>query len=562
MPVSVLAVIVLYKLEPRASISYTTLLAAQARARQSAAAIHLTILLVDNTPGGTAPQELPEEVLCLPCAQNLGLANAYNRAIELAEARGCQWLLTLDQDTSLPEDFLVAMGAIAAGVQATPAIAAIVPRLVSGGEVFSPNYFLAGAFPAWFPPGFDGVPRQDVFAFNSAAMVRVDALMQLGGYDPWFWLDNSDAVMFRRLHQFGKRVFVGGSVHVEHEFSMKAMRLRISPWRYRHMLLAESAFWDAEMNAVAGVERTVRLFLRLFKHIYRRDPRPLQALTLRFLALRLFRSRAYRRRLFRQAGEQKLGAALPLTALPARPAKISVCMAAYNGGPFVEAQLRSILPQLRRGDEVVIVDDRSTDDTRDRIRKLIEERGHAPGEPGIRLIEHGVNRGVVRTFEDALRQATGDLLFLADDDDLWAPEKVERFLAAFAQGTSGCPIDLVTSAVSLIDLEGRPYSDPRWDRGGRFRRGVLVNIVRNHYQGAATALRSTLLRHVLPFPRGRGYLHDVWIGTMNDRRRGGVAYLPEPLLYYRRHPGNYSRKLSRLRQLSLRLQLICDHLWH
>jgi len=90
--------------------------------------------------------------------------------------------------------------------------------------------------------------------------------------------------------------------------------------------------------------------------------------------------------------------------------RISVCMAAYNGGPFVEAQLQSILTQLRPIDEVVIVDDGSKDDTVVRIQQLSDAR--------VKLLRHERNAGVLATFEDALRSTTGKILFLTDDDDV------------------------------------------------------------------------------------------------------------------------------------------------
>jgi GT2 family glycosyltransferase len=546
---SILAVIVLYKIVPLACPSLNTLLRAAARAKALGNdSFDLSILLVDNTPERTAVPELPPDVDYLPCPQNLGLANAYNRALALAVERGCDWLLTLDQDTDLPEDFLAKLSSVMEEVAGNLEVAAIVPRVSAGTTSLSPNYFHLGALPKWFAPGFTGVPAPSVFAFNSAASVRVVALQQMGGYDPYFWLDNSDACMFRKLHKLGKRVWVAGDIEVDHEFSMKAMQARVSPWRYEHVLLAESAFWDAEMNQLAGVERSLRLFLRYVKHLKRGDDRLLRRITLRFLWLRLFRSARHRRALFRASVERHLGAALAATALPPRRLKLSVCMASYNGGPYVDLQLASILQQLGPDDELVIVDDCSKDDTRERILRF--------ADPRIRLIEHAKNKGVVGTFEDALRQATGDILFLADDDDLWAPDKVERFMAAFAQGED---VQLVMSAVALIDPEGKPFKDARWDRGGRFTGGFLRNVLKNQYQGSALAFRSSLLAELLPFPQGRQYLHDVWIGTTNDRTGGRMVYLPEPLLLYRRHTGNFSRKLSRATQIRLRLQLLWDH---
>lgn len=372
---SLLAVVVLYKLEPAESITLQTLLRAHAAtSQQNEIDLQLSIVLVDNTPDRETVPTIPAGIVYFATQENLGLANAYNRAIILAQQQGCEWLLTLDQDTDVPEDFLTKIASIGQKVQSSPAIAAIVPQISAGKIPLSPNYFRAGAIAMRFPVGYTGVSKQPVSAFNSAATIRVDALQQMGGYDPYFWLDSSDAKMLRNLHRFGKSVFVAGEIQVEHEFSMKAMQQRISPWRYRHILLAESAFWDYEMNNLAGLERTLRLALRYLKHLRRGDNRELRSLTLHFLWLRLFRSRKYRLALFRSAVEEHLGAALASTSLPPRAPKISVCMAAYNGGHYIDLQLRSILPQLRPDDEIVIVDDCSTDDTRERIRNFGDTR--------------------------------------------------------------------------------------------------------------------------------------------------------------------------------------------
>ncbi len=226
-------------------------------------------------------------------------------------------------------------------------------------------------------------------------------------------------------------------------------------------------------------------------------------------------------------------------------------MASYHSGQYIDLQLGSILPQLNENDEVVIVDDNSTDDTPDRIRAF--------ADPRIRLIVHTQNTGVVRSFEDALSAATGDFLFLCDHDDLWAPDKVQRFREAFDQGPH---IQLVMSAVSLIDANGDSFQDARWDRNGQFQRGFLRNILKNGYQGSALAIRSGLLARVLPFPRNRSYLHDAWIGTLNDRISGGMVFLPEPLLLYRRHRTNVSHKLGLRGRMQSRTQLFLDHLRH
>ena len=85
---------------------------------------------------------------------------------------------------------------------------------------------------------------------------------------------------------------------------------------------------------------------------------------------------------------------------------ISVCMAAYNGERYITAQLQSILVQLSDNDEVVVVDDGSTDGTRDSVRAFQDDR--------IRLIEHEHNEGMSHTFQDAIRGASKSIIFLSD----------------------------------------------------------------------------------------------------------------------------------------------------
>ena len=109
--------------------------------------------------------------------------------------------------------------------------------------------------------------------------------------------------------------------------------------------------------------------------------------------------------------------------------RVSVCMATYNGASFVSAQIESILAQLVDDDELVIVDDASTDDTVAVVESI--------GDPRIRIIRQNVNQGYVRTFERALREATGDVLLLSDQDDLWLPGR--RDLLAQAGRSSSSP---------------------------------------------------------------------------------------------------------------------------
>ena len=545
---TVTAVIVLYRIGPHQSPAFCSVMAS--RAQLNAAAGEVQVLLWDNSPVTGAGQDLPDGVHYFADQSNSGLAKAYNHALAWAVQHESEWLLTLDQDTAVPEDFFEKMAAAARVSTRYAGIGAIVPQIAAGGKQLSPNWFQFGAIPRWYRMGYTGVPKQPVFAFNSGAMLSTAALQQVRGYDPRFWLDDSDAMIFSKLHEHGKRVYIAGDIQVEHEFSMKDMQRRMSPARYRNALLAETAFWDLRMNRAAGWERTLRLMVRLVKQWLRGDSDELRRITREALVRRLFTSRRKRIEEWRRSTTDRVTAKGATAKRDTEP-KISACMAAYNGEPYVEAQLRSILTQLKPTDEVIIVDDVSTDKTIERIAGISDSR--------IRLLRHNRNRGVVATFEDALRSASGEILFLCDDDDLWAPTKAARFVEHFKERPD---VEIVTSRVRMIDEHGRPLADSRINREGRFLPGFWRNLYKNHYQGSAMAIRASLLGRVLPFPARKSFLHDAWIGTRNDLLGGKSVFLNENLLFYRRHLNNASRTKSLVKQIQTRVELLLAHIRH
>ena len=96
---------------------------------------------------------------------------------------------------------------------------------------------------------------------------------------------------------------------------------------------------------------------------------------------------------------------------------ISVVMATYNGEKYIFDQLSSILAQISESDEVIIIDDRSQDNTVSIIEQL--------GDPRVQLIKNATNVGPVEAFYLGMQAATGDFIFLSDQDDVWLPNKVE-----------------------------------------------------------------------------------------------------------------------------------------
>lgn len=500
----------------------------------------------DNSPEAQPAKRIPPDTQYIHDSRNLGVANAYNRALELAIEHGSQWLITLDQDTEIPSEFLLRMAEALQRANQYAGVGAVVPLVFSGEDQISPNRFLFGGIPRWHRRRDRDIPRDHLFAFNSGAMISVEALRQIGGYSPWFWLDNSDSQIFRSLHQHGKQVLVGTNIELRHNFSLKDIENGMSPERYWSALLSESAFYDSEMNWLAGCERTTRLALRWIRQGIRRESREKRHISWNGLKRRLLTSRHERMAEWSSVTTQRLGNDFKSCILNVKGKRVSVCMAAYNGEKYVVQQLRSVLDQLGDEDEVVIIDDCSHDETVPRIDEL--------GDPRVRLLRHKRNLGVMQTFEDALRSATGEFLFLCDDDDIWPATKVARYLRAFEENPES---GIVSSSVTVIDEQGARVSNSRFDR--RFAPGFWRNLIRNHYQGSAMAIRAALLEKVLPFPKSSGFLHDAWIGTRADLLGIKTVFLEEDLLLYRRHSNNATRPRSIIGKAKGRLELLLAH---
>lgn len=202
---------------------------------------------------------------------------------------------------------------------------------------------------------------------------------------------------------------------------------------------------------------------------------------------------------------------------------ISVALAAYKGEKYIEAQIRSILPQLSHDDEIIVSDDRPGGMTEKIVKRLAVE------DSRIRWVE-GKSKGVVANFVNAIRYCKGDKIFLCDQDDIWLPDKVKRVMEAFDEG-----YDLVlhNAYVTDGDLNITDYSF--FEKRGS-KKGVIRNIFKNSYMGCCMAFDRKLLKKIMPMPKSIP-MHDQWIGILGEIY-GKVKFIDLPLIYYRVHGGN------------------------
>jgi glycosyltransferase involved in cell wall biosynthesis len=224
---------------------------------------------------------------------------------------------------------------------------------------------------------------------------------------------------------------------------------------------------------------------------------------------------------------------------------VSIVMAVYNGQRFLREQVESVLGELLAGDELIVVDDGSTDGSLDFLKGI--------DSPALRVCANPSNLGVIGSFERGLALAAHEFIFLCDQDDVWLPGKRAAFVAAFEQDPM---VSVVISDAQVIDAQGRVIAPSFMATRGGFAGGVFATVWRNRYLGCAMALRRPLLTAALPIPR-HVPMHDMWFGAMG-RAIGTVVYLPTPLLQYRRHAGNVtpSRRQSLPKMFRWRIALL------
>lgn len=221
---------------------------------------------------------------------------------------------------------------------------------------------------------------------------------------------------------------------------------------------------------------------------------------------------------------------------------ISVCIATYNGAAYLKQQVASILSQLSPEDEIVVSDDHSTDDTCSILDSF--------ADPRIKVFQN-MNHGVTWNFENALRHASGDYIFLSDQDDEWMPDKVKVFMTYL--GKYDCVVSDCYISDGNDNIIGESFFSLNRTRPGRWYNLIL----KSGYIGCCMAFKKEILAKVLPFPTDIP-LHDMWIGNISAFKYH-VGWIPDKLIKYRRHGMNASSAAEKSRS-SLSQKL--GYRWH
>lgn len=219
---------------------------------------------------------------------------------------------------------------------------------------------------------------------------------------------------------------------------------------------------------------------------------------------------------------------------------VSVAVCTYNGARHIEAQLQSIIDQTRPPDEIIVRDDGSSDGTLDLVYE-ISRQSRIP----VKVFRNDKNLGVTRNFQAAILDCTGDVVFLADQDDQWFQNKIEKMLRPFQEDST---VGMVYSDALVSDALLASKGFTLFDSGGRSqtwkgsRRDPRDILKRPNIKGCTMALNRKLAVSLLPIPERDGkpvWTHDYWI-AFGMHCAAKVVVQDEPLMLYRIHDANVS----------------------
>ena len=217
--------------------------------------------------------------------------------------------------------------------------------------------------------------------------------------------------------------------------------------------------------------------------------------------------------------------------------EVAVVLCTHNGAAWVEQQVESLLSQTYPV-AIRLFDDASTDDTVEKVQTIA--CGH-----NIKCIERTEALGFVINFADGIQSALDEgfqYIALADQDDVWVPERIEKGMKALLHAESArSGLHLVHSNLTMVDAHNQVlhHSFLDWrDYGINDSKSLATVLGQNGVMGNTILMNASLARLALPFPKDL-HVHDYWLALIAELF-GERHYLNDCLVRYRIHDKNAS----------------------
>ncbi len=232
--------------------------------------------------------------------------------------------------------------------------------------------------------------------------------------------------------------------------------------------------------------------------------------------------------------------------------RVSVCMGIYNGMQYLKEQLECIRKQTRKPDEVILCDDGSTDETQKFLYTYLKSHRDTSDW---KLILNEKNKGYPENFYYVMDLCSGDIVFSADQDDLWDPHKIERMCRIMEKEKEikvlGCSYGLIDSEDKAI----RTVMAPGTKKNRRTRKRISLENVFYKYEwpGMVLAYRNAWYQKCVAQECDdrstlRKIPHDFLL-CVRAAEEKGFYQIEEKLAFHRRHDNNTGKEEHRFHRL-------------
>lgn len=224
---------------------------------------------------------------------------------------------------------------------------------------------------------------------------------------------------------------------------------------------------------------------------------------------------------------------------------VSVCMGTYNGETYIEQQLNTILRQTKAPEEVILCDDGSTDRTVSIIEQFIRKNGL---DDKWKLYRNKINKGYPSNFYYACSLCNEEIVFLADQDDIWKNDKIEKMCRVMEENPRAKSICCKFNLMDEKEQEIHSIMAPTHAHETGEVRNVPIEEIfyKCQWPGMVMAYRRDWYES---WTKGNYQIPHDFLIAARAAEEGGFFQIDETLAYHRRHDHNTGGEEHHIRKL-------------
>lgn len=218
---------------------------------------------------------------------------------------------------------------------------------------------------------------------------------------------------------------------------------------------------------------------------------------------------------------------------------VSVLLITYNGSAFIGEQLESIIQNLKKTDELIIIDDRSTDNTVELINAQLKH-----SDLNIKFHQNSENIGIQKNISKGIRLTSNDIVVFSDQDDIWLESKIDCIRHAFS---SEIALYIHNAKYFGTSLTTREINSETSFEHLKITKRLMKNLIRNGYIGCCMAINKNYFPISVLYKIEKSMMHDWYLACYAIKNKLPIIIDRKILLLHRRHAENLTPKKTSIK---------------